>query len=155
MIEVPVKGEDKTFKFNAKDLLVGPDTIFCGRVKLLDANIFKAETYSGIVTSTANMTGTIKIAIAKMYVTLRNLCAMIMLGGLIFTGIRILVSSNVPTKMAQWRAYLQDWLIGLILLIFSHILMNGVFYISDSLVNIFRENIVEGRNELDAHPRVC
>lgn len=58
-----------------------------------------------------------------------------MLAGLIFTGIRILLSSNSPQKRSTYLMLLQDWLMGMILLIFSHIIMIGIFYISDTLTN--------------------
>jgi len=57
-----------------------------------------------------------------------------MLGGLIFTAIRILLSANVPTKKTQYLMLLQDWLIGMALLIFSHIIMILVFELCDAIV---------------------
>lgn len=80
-----------------------------------------------------HMITTIRKGVASVYITLRNICGFIMLAGLIFTGIRILITSNTPTKMATWRALLQDWFIGMILLIFSHVIMVGIFYVSDLL----------------------
>ena len=56
-----------------------------------------------------------------------------MLAGLIFTGIRILLSANIPTKKTQYLALLQDWLIGLALLIFSHIIMVLIFEVTDAI----------------------
>ena len=123
--------------------MVGPDTILCGKVGMLDANIFQA-TASNDALSGANMTGTIKKAIAQTYVILRNICALIMLAGLIFTGIRILISSNNPQKQAQWKLYLLDWLVGLILLIFSHIIMYGIFYVSDTLTYVLAKGMFGG-----------
>lgn len=110
-----------------RTFLVGPDTIFSGKVDMLNANIFRS-----------GMTGTmahVKNAVARIYYLLRNICGFIMLGGLIFTGIRILLSSNIPTKKTQYLILLQDWLIGMVLLVLSHVLMAGIFYISDAIVN--------------------
>lgn len=136
-----------------KKLFIGPDTIFTGGVALLDANIFEAQTTVDINTGESvaniatlaynggNFAGTIKRGIATTYVILRNICAMIMLAGLIFTGIRVLVTANTPTKMAQWRQLLQDWLIGMILLIFSHVLMYGIFWVSDIITDALAKNL--------------
>ena len=88
------------------------------------------------------MVKTIRNAIAGIYVVLRNICGIIMLAGLIFTGIRILLSSNIPTKKTQYLMLIQDWLIGMALLIFSHIIMIGIFYISDTLVNALSLSIM-------------
>lgn len=90
-----------------------------------------------------NMISTITIGIASVYLTLRNICGFIMLAGLIFTGIRILITSNTPTKMATWRALLQDWFIGMILLIFSHVIMVGIFYVSDLLTEALSDSLNE------------
>lgn len=135
-------------------IFIGPDTIFSGRVKMLNANIFNSdlidlfggevgetgilddasESVSNVVEDVykgGNIIGTLKKGISTTYVILRNICAMIMLAGLIFTGIRILVTSNTPNMAAQWRQYMFDWFAGMILLIFSHVVMYGIFYISD------------------------
>lgn len=109
-----------------KNFLVGPDTIFSGQIELANANIFR----SGMTGTMAN----VRNAVAKIYYLLRNICGFIMLGGLIFTGIRILLSSNIPTKKTQYLILLQDWLIGMVLLVLSHVLMTGIFYISDAIV---------------------
>lgn len=140
-------------------LFIGPDTIFSGKVQMLDANIFEAKELTGtndiaeIVSALKSksslssgldtlsdtfspgnlVVATIKEAVATIYVTIRNICGFIMLAGLIFTGIRVLITSNMPTKMAQWKALLQDWFVGMALLIFSHVIMIGVFFISDSI----------------------
>lgn len=110
-----------------KELLVGPDTIFSGKLNMTNANIFRS-----------NMNGTqgkVKEVVANIYYLLRNICGFIMLGGLIFTGIRILLSANIPNKKSQYLYYLQDWIIGMVLLVLSHVLMTGIFYISDAITN--------------------
>lgn len=113
-------------------LYIGPDTIFSGSVELLDANIFNTTTTD--LLSDMNLMGTIKKGIAVTYKTLRDICGYIMLAGLIFTGIRILISSNIPSKKMQWLMLLEDWLMGMFLLIFSHVIMVVVFWISDTIV---------------------
>lgn len=118
----------------ADTILVGPDTIFSGNVGILDANIFNVTVSNNGIIQNSNVLGSIKEGIAETYVIVRNICAILMLAGLIFTGIRILVSANLPNKKAEWMRYLQDWLIGIVLLIFSHIIMIIIFYVSDTIV---------------------
>jgi len=141
-------------------LFIGPDTIFSGDVRFLDANIFEVESFtttkdfyntiinSGLVENINELSDAtspgyhlivrLKEGIGITYRILRNICAYIMLAGLIFTGIRILVSSNIPTKKTQYLMLLQDWLIGMVLLIFSHVIMVGIFYLSDTLVDALK-----------------
>lgn len=132
-------GMDITYGKKLNQWFIGPDTIFSGGIPSLNANIFKAGERSedDILTDVSS-------AVAKFYVMLRNVCAVIMLAGLIFTGIRILLSANIPTKKTQFLMLLQDWLIGMGLLIFSHIIMILVFEISDSITDALSKSIGEG-----------
>lgn len=138
-LTLEIDANNKTF--TAEDILIGPDAIFQGKIGLLDANFFQADDV-GKALNGFSLTYTIKLAIAEIYVVLRNLCAVIMLGGLIFVGIRILLTSNHPEKQAQWKSILTDWLIGLVLLIFVHILMIGIFYISDTITFVLAKTLV-------------
>lgn len=132
-------------------IFIGPDTIFAGDVLMLNANIFRdisildsksiSDALKGMglaVQPGSDMVMAVRQSIANIYVTLRNICGYIMLAGLIYTGIQILITSNMPTKKTQYLMILQDWLIGMILLIFSHIIMIGVFYVSDTLTNALK-----------------
>lgn len=103
------------------------------------------ESIENIVTTSyygGNLAGTIKRGIATTYVILRNICAMIMLAGLIFTGIRVLVTSNNPSKKAQWLQLVYDWLMGMVLLIFSHVIMYGIFWISDTITDALSDTLM-------------
>ena len=114
---------------------VGPDSIFATKVNKLNANIFDQIDRGDIMGKVANV-------VAQFYVLLRNICALLMLAGLIFTGIRILLSANIPTKKTQYLMLLQDWLIGMALLIFSHIIMILIFNISDALVDALGATLI-------------
>lgn len=137
----------KVYKFT--DLFVGPDTIFSGKIKPLRANIFKIasgsednESNSPILSK--SVLDKVTEAVASFYVLLRNICALIMLAGLIYTGIRILLSSNIPTKKTQYLIMLQDWLMGMGILIFSHIIMILIFELCDSLTNALGQTMAHG-----------
>lgn len=142
-------------------LFIGPDTIISGEVSTLNANIFEANTETisfsknnasaipasvdGVASDIvygSNLSGTLKKGVASTYVVLRNICAMIMLAGLIFTGIRVLVTSNTPNKAAQWRQLIFDWLVGMALLIFSHVIMYGIFWVSDALTTVLKDSMM-------------
>ena len=133
-----------------KDIFIGPDTIFTGGVSILDANIFDpaivssttSNEFKDVVLSGSGFSGTIKKGIATTYVVLRNICATIMLAGLIFTGIRVLITANNPQKKAQWLQLVYDWLVGMMLLIFSHVIMYGIFWISDTITNALSASLM-------------
>jgi len=124
---------DKTIS----DLFVGPDTIFKGDIPGLDANIFNYVN-SG---SSSNPWEKAAVAVAKFYVIIRNIAAIVMLAGLLYTGIQILLSSNIPTKKTQYLMLLQDWLIGMGILIFSHVIMVIIFELAESITGALNKSL--------------
>lgn len=128
-----------TYGTKLMDWFIGPDTIFSGRIPSLNANIFKAQNRAE-----TDILKDVSEAVAKFYVILRNIAAIVMLAGLLYTGIQILLSSNIPTKKTQYLMLLQDWLIGMALLIFSHVIMILIFEMTDSIVNALSVTIGEG-----------
>ena len=132
--EIMDKLKDQDTSGISDDIIVGPDTIFRGDIDILNANIFKKSS-----SETSSWWGGITLGeqlrnmVSGIYVILRNICAIILLIGLIISGIKILISTNRVNDRAQWLMILQDWVVGLALLVFSHIIMTTVFYISDTL----------------------
>ena len=133
-----------------QQIFIGPDSIFSGKVEALNANIFDyiertsspdsaTDILQGLeelgitLAQGQSKAGLYSTAVAKLYIILRNVCALVMLAGLIYTGIRILITANIPTKKTQYLMILQDWLVGLSLLVFSHLIMILVFKMSDAL----------------------
>ena len=114
------------------NVLLSPEDIFEGKVKIADANIFTSNN-TGNRTSFGNLIGAIKEAVAEIYYIMRNLGATILLCLLIYCGIRIVLSSANAGEKAKWKMYLFDWLKALILVMFVHVLMIGVFYIAETI----------------------
>jgi len=134
--------------------LMSPEEIFNGSVTSLNANIFEVDAYnsnlafigggslgsgigSGVVMA-------LKRVVAGMYEVLRNFCAVVMLCMLIYTGIRIVLSTASAAEKKEWMNFLMDWVKALLLLIFVHIIMISIFYISDTLMEAFKDD--EGLN---------
>lgn len=132
------------------DMLASPEHIFAGHYAILDANIFSAKTDKSIWSSFfneldqgigASMISAIKQAVAGVYYVIRNTCAIALLCLLIYAGIRIVISSNSPQEQGKWKVYLIDWLKGLGLVIFMHVLMIGIFYVTDLIKEAFNQSI--------------
>ncbi len=124
----------------AHDVLMSPDKIFTNQVPLLDANIFDApesnQNLQEILESgNQSLATALKKIVSNIYVWLRNICAVILLCLLIYTGIRILITAASPYEQAKWKKALLDWIKALCLLMFMHFIMIGIFYISDLLVD--------------------
>lgn len=134
------------------EIIVGPDTIFSGDIDILNANIFQNYTAKNsnnwwektVDNVTPSLGQQLRKMVSGIYVILRNICAIILLIALIIVGIKILISTNRANDRAQWMMLLQDWVVGLALLVFSHIIMTTIFYISDTLVDALKGSLGNG-----------
>ncbi|MGN1270926.1 MAG: hypothetical protein ACI4UX_02965 [Clostridia bacterium] len=123
------------------NLLLSPDDIFSNRVQATNANIFSKQFAEDGTISTSDFNlynhvmKQLKQAVAKLYYIMRNLAIVILLSLLIYTGIRIVLSSTNAGEKAKWKMMLYDWLKALALVMFVHIIMIGVFYISEIITD--------------------
>ena len=138
---------------NTGNLLASPEHIFAGDYAILDANIFDKKINDNIVESSVNglkqgigsaLISSIKQAVSSVYYILRNICAIAYLCLLIYAGIRIVLASNSPQEQGKWKMYLIDWLKGLALIIFIHVLMIAVFYIADLIKAALNQSLTQG-----------
>ena len=119
------------------NLLLSPDDIFSNRVQVTNANIFseKFDEDGKLSLSDWNLFNhlmkQLKQAVAQLYYIMRNLAIVILLSLLIYTGIRIVLASPNAGEKAKWKMMLYDWLKALALVMFVHMIMIGVFYISE------------------------
>lgn len=117
-------------------LLLSPDDIFSGNVKIADANIFTHDPSTASEwTFFGKLLKELKKAVAGLYYTMRNLAVIILLCLLIYSGIKIILSANSSQEKAKWKTYLYDWLKALALVMFVHVIMIGIFAISDTVVD--------------------
>lgn len=140
-----VAGAANGFVGGYYNLLMSPDKIFKGEVTLLDANIFDAPTDNGgnfgsefgnfLKKGDTSLASALKRTVSNIYILLRNICAVVLLCLLIYTGIRILLMSASPYDQAKWRKALIEWVKALCLLMFMHFIMVGIFYLSDLIVD--------------------
>lgn len=87
-----------------------------------------------------NIVGKLKGVVSGIYVTLRNFCAIGMLCMLIYTGIRIVLSSASASEQKEWKMRLMDWLKAVVLLVTVHFLMIGIFYISEIIMDAMKSS---------------
>lgn len=118
------------------DLLLSPDDIFSGKVKIANANIFTQDpNWASEFTPFGKLLEKLKSTVATLYYIMRNLAIVILLCLLIYAGIRIVLASTIANEKAKWKEYLMDWLKALALVMFVHVIMIGIFYISDTVVD--------------------
>lgn len=132
------------------NLLLSPEDIFSNRVQITNANIFSDEfDENGKVNMSDwnlfnHLMKQLKQATASLYYITRNLALVILLSLLIYTGIRIVLASNVANEKAKWKEYLFGWLKALALVMFVHLIMIGIFYISDVITKGITGSIWNG-----------
>lgn len=126
MADSVLENPDNVDAAEASNWYIGPDTIFLGGIDILNANIFKNTTSRGVLSNVVKV-------VARFYIILRNIAALVMLIALIFLGIKILINSNSPSKKSLYLNAIEDWVMGMVLLIFSHIIMIVIMEIAESL----------------------
>lgn len=116
------------------------DVIF-NRCTLTSANFFpevwvNPKTTNGVTFGTT-MAGLVE-NISKYYVIVRNLSIAVLLGILLYIGIRMAIST-VASDEAKYKKMLYDWTISLVLVFMLHFIIIITFYINNQLVAILSE----------------
>ena len=121
---------------NGKGLLDGVgvslgDIVF-NRCAITSANFFPEVWVGGSFKHGAAMAGLVE-NISKYYVIVRNLSIAILLGVLLYVGIRMAIST-VASDEAKYKKMLYDWAISLVLVFMLHFIIIITFYINNQLV---------------------
>ena len=106
------------------------EDFFSGEIELSNINIFTSESDNNIIVN-------VKKSAAEWYYALRNISAIGLLCVLIYTAIRILLST-VAEEKAHYKDMLTDWIKAVCLVIFIHVLMILILNFTDSIVGILR-----------------
>ena len=132
--------------------VISPEEIFKNKIALLDVNFFIPNTYENITTETGEATDPNKVTtstaaalqstIANWYLALRNLALVILLSVLLYTGIKIIISSTAQDK-AKYKEKLYNWIVAVCILFFMHYIMA----FATSMVEIISETINNNVNK--------
>lgn len=120
------------------DRITVEEVIF-NKIPILDVNIFKINEAGGQRISEESTTGIIRAQVRKWYVIMSSTAIIIMLFMLIYTGIRMAIST-VASEKAQFKQLLLAWFIGLTVAMFIHFFMVVVLFINESLLNVIFNN---------------
>ena len=111
------------------------EDFFRGEIELANINIFSSESDNNIISG-------IKTSAAQWYYALRNIAAIGLLCVLIYTAIRILLSTIAEEK-AHYKDSLVDWIKAVCLVIFIHVLMIIILNVADIVVSVL-SNAING-----------
>lgn len=95
-----------------------------------------------VTTSKQNMAQELKKVVSSWYNSLKNIALVAMLSILVYIGIRILLAS-IASEKAKYKQMLQDWLIGIILLVLMHYIMSFSVFIVGKIINIISTTVDE------------
>lgn len=142
--------------------IISPEEIFKNKIALLDVNFFNPNKYDNITTETGETTDADKVTtstaaalqstIANWYLALRNLALVILLSVLLYTGIKIIISSTAQDK-AKYKEKLYNWLVAVCILFFMHYIMafatTMVQTVSETINNNINKPIALELSKLD------
>lgn len=113
------------------------DKIFAGQVPAFDINFVNPNAYKEHgAGGELHIASQINATIASWYVSLRNLAIVILLSVLVYTGIRIVISSSADDR-AKYKQRIFDWIVAMCLLFVMHYIMSFTV----SMVNTLNETI--------------
>ena len=134
-------GKDKNVSLPL--IRVTPEAIFSGKIRLLNINfIDKMVEKDDDIGREKDITAmnNLRKAIATWYTAIRNLALVVMLSTLVYTGIRIIISSASSEK-AKYKQMLTDWVIGICLLFMLHYLMAFIVNFTEMINDMFSQSI--------------
>ena len=121
------------------------EDFFRGELEISNINIFNSmpsgnvidNVFDDVRNNENSVINAVKLSVAGWYYALRNIAAVGLLCVLIYTAIRILLSTVAEDK-AHYKDLLVDWVKAACLVIFAHVLMMVILNIGDYCVEIFK-----------------
>jgi len=111
---------------------VSPATFIFNLTDVTKINFFDASASSSAIMAS------IVLEVKKWYYIVRNLSIIIILGILVYVGIRMAIST-VASEEAKYKKMLKDWLVSLILVFVLHYFMVFIIYINNALVGLLAQ----------------
>lgn len=127
------------------DIITIEDIIY-NRVPILDANVFNFKQAGGLELTSDSVIYKLRETIATWYEIFRKVAIVVMLGMLIYLGIRMALSS-IAERKASYKKALISWVTGFVLIFFIHYIMILVLNLNSSLVGLFNDIIANVTEE--------
>ena len=127
-------GLGNSFKYKYPHINYTPEEIFAGKVELLSIDFITGKNADGQPIKNTSW-NSIRKVISQWYQVLRMIAIIGFLSVLIYTGIRIIISSNAKDK-ARYREWIMNWLMGIAILFSMHYIMAFIVSINGELSNV-------------------
>lgn len=119
-----------------------PEEIFLGNVDMLSIDFItgKVTDYEGIRDNNSTGWKAIRKNVATWYKIMRYIALIGLLSVLIYTGIRIIISSNAGDK-AKYKERIVNWFVAIVLLFVMHYLMAFIVTVVQNITTLFGSSI--------------
>ena len=112
------------------------EEIFANKVPMLDVNFLNPSVDSSDNVGGNNIAEVLQGIIKAWYRVLRMIAIVGLLSVLIYTGIRIMIDSNVENK-AKYKQRLIDWVVAILILFTMHYIMSFTLAMTEELTDLF------------------
>ena len=123
-----------SLKYKYPHISYTPEEIFAGKVELLSIDFITGKNADGQPIENTSWNNIRKV-ISQWYQVLRMIAIVGFLSVLIYTGIRIIISSNAKDK-AKYREWIMNWLMGIAILFSMHYIMAFIVSINGELSSV-------------------
>lgn len=123
-------------EFEEQPIYTIEDIIF-NRIPLLDINFF-SDTAAGQPIREGSVVSIIRNVVSTWYVAFRNLVITILSILIVYTGIRIAIST-IPQQKATYKTMLMGWFKALLIVLLVHIIMILIVNTNNGIVNLVEE----------------
>lgn len=113
------------------------ESILFNEVQILDINFFNFDTAAGKQINQESVIYQLRVRIANMYYSIRNIAIIVMLIILIYIGIRMAIST-VAGQKAIYKKMFFSWCVGFIVIMFIHYFMLVVININNQAIGFMR-----------------
>ena len=108
--------------FQLPFIVISPETIIQNKIGMFNVNFFSANKNISTEDNSINIADELHIIIAKWYYAIRNIVIILFMILLLYTGIRILITS-ISEEKAKYKKMLVDWFISFCLVFVIHYIM--------------------------------
>lgn len=108
--------------FQLPFIVISPETIIQNKIGMFNVNFFSANKNISTEDNSINIADELHITIAKWYYAIRNIVIILFMILLLYTGIRILITS-ISEEKAKYKKMLVDWFISFCLVFVIHYIM--------------------------------
>ena len=120
-----------------------PEEIFSGQIDLLSIDFISGEVMDSegnVISNSSEGWNALRVVVASWYKTLRMMAIVALLSILIYTGIKMMLSTNANNK-AKYKTMIVNWFVAIILLFTMHYIMAFIIAIIQNITILLKNTM--------------